>query len=135
MGDSSGFQCTSSLILIHSEQRVIGSKGVPDPFDRRGLLAFNRDDIKSHDVLRKSAVTRGEQRSCAYELALLVTVNRQSGFGKSRRASAADFNECQTISIEQDQVNFAAAGTKVARDGSQALVGEITKGQLFGAIA
>ena len=80
-------------------------------------------------------MTCGEQRRGAYQLALLVAVNRVSRVCKSRRAPAADFDERQAIPIEQDQVNLAPARTKVTRDGLQAAIDEIAKGELFGVFA
>lgn len=103
--------------------------------DRRALVAFDRDDIETHDVLRISAMTRGEQRRGAYQLALLVAVNREFRVGESRRAPAANFDECEAIPIEQNQVNFAAARTKVPRDRLQTPVNEKAKRELFCVLA
>ena len=80
-------------------------------------------------------MTCGEQRRGAYQLALLVAVNGVSRVCKSRRAPAADFDKRQAIPIEQYQVDLAPARSKVTRDGLQAAIDEIAKGELFGVFA
>ena len=86
-------------------------------------------------MLRISAMTCGEQRRGAYQLALLAVVNSMSRVCKSRRAPAADLDERQAIPIEQNQINLAPARTKVTRDGLQSTIDEIAKSELLGVFA
>lgn len=86
-------------------------------------------------MLRIGAMTGSEQCRGAHELALLVAVNREAGLGKLRRAPAAYFDERQAVPVEQDQVDLAAASTKISGDRPKSALGEIAKSELLGVIA
>ena len=86
-------------------------------------------------MLRIRTMACGEQRRGADQLALLVAVNRMARVCKLRRAPAADLDECQALPIQQDKVNLAPTRAEVTRNGPQAAIDKITKGELLGVLA
>ena len=76
-----------------------------------------------------------EHGSRSDDLALLVTIHCVAGLREIRCAPEAYLDKCQAMVVQHDQVNFAAAASKVACDRSQALLDEIPESRVFRAVA
>ena len=98
-------------------------------------IFVNRHNIEAHDVIRVEAMSRDKQHSRMYEFALLALVDCQQGVDKLAGATVSDFDESQAAPVQHDEVDFAAPAAKISCDRAQALVNEIAKRLLLGALA
>ena len=71
-------------------------------------------------------MSRSEQRSCADELALLLSVHGQRRRRERRIVAVAHFDEDQRASVKHHYVDFASTTTEVPRHGLQAPFEEIS---------
>lgn len=118
-----------------SECRVIGSKRVTKPQNRWWGPALDRHHVKSHDVVGVAMVARVEHGSCANNLPLLVAIHGVARLREIRCAPESHLYKYQALVVQHNQVNFAAAASKVARNRPQALLDEMPECCAFGLVA
>jgi hypothetical protein len=103
----------------------MGSKGIAKPAYGRWVVPFHGDNVETHDVSGVGSVARREHRRRSYDLALFMSVNSVAGLREVRCCPVTDFYEYEALIVNHDQVDFATAAAKVARDGAQALPDEV----------
>jgi hypothetical protein len=87
--------------------------------DVRWVLAGNSNYVKTHHVIRICSIPGAKKCRRADNFALLSIINRELGFGKARRSSAADLDKHEATFVEHDQVDFAAPAAEVSSDRAQ----------------
>ncbi len=82
-----------------------------------------------------ATISRCEYGGGANNFPLFVMIDGVTGARKRCRFAKTDLDENETIIVQHDEINFAAAVTEISGDGTQALLQQMLKRELFGLLA
>jgi hypothetical protein len=117
-----------------SESQVIGPERVSDPAHAVHAVSLDGDHVETHLERRIAAFAPKKHCGSVHDLALFAKVDRIGGPCKFSGSSAPHFDKSQASSVEHDQVDFAAATAKIARNRAQALVDQEAIRNIFAAV-
>lgn len=95
------------------------------------MPAFDGDDIESHCAVRMACMACVEHSRCAYDLALLAFVDSTACCRKSVAGAVADFHKYEAIVMQHNQIDFAAAMSKIPAQWLQASGAQIVECRLL----
>lgn len=80
-------------------------------------MTFDSNDIESHREIRKAIIPCDDHGCCQNDFALFMLTDGMVGGGrKSGRYSVTNFNKCQALLIEHDEIDLATTAMKISSD-------------------
>jgi len=104
------------VAVLWSEARVIWSKRILNPLDRVVHITRDRDDIEAHGVARVALLACKKQGGRTQEFALFALINCRRWSRINCGCPVTNFDECQALAMQHNQIDFTAATSVVACD-------------------